>query len=254
MPPNPIPIDYVTRAAALWKGGECYEFDQTILNAPLWWVHCVGQASSLSAHVTSLTRLEELGGKMPPEPAGIDACLTRQVPPVYVPGEPVPVTLRVMPPAGTLAYAIEEQAPADCVVNDISDGGEFDGSRRTVRWGPFLDNSPRQLTYEMIPTLAADRTLLLAGVASFDGCSRQIAGTASLAIGFRVQAVAQDTNGFRLKLRGALGRTYVVESSTNLADWVEVGRVIVGDGPSEFIDSDAPRHSMRFYRVRSVAP
>jgi uncharacterized delta-60 repeat protein len=253
-PPNPIRIDYVTRAAALWKVGECYEFDQTILNAPLWWVHCVAHDSSLAVHGASLASLEALCDKMPPELEGADACSTRQAPSVYVPGEPVPVTLRVMPSSRTLAYAIEEQVPEDCVVNEISDGGEFNGARRTVRWGPFLDNSRRELTYQMISNIAADRTLLLAGVASFDGYSRQIAGAASLAAGCRVQTVAQDINGFRLKLRGALGRTYVVESSSNLADWAEVGRVIAVDGLGEFIDLEAPRHSMRFYRVRSVAP
>ena len=37
--PNPIPIGYITRAAALWKGGEVYVKDPNVSSAPLWWVN-----------------------------------------------------------------------------------------------------------------------------------------------------------------------------------------------------------------------
>jgi hypothetical protein len=39
IPPNPIPINYVTRAGALWKGGEQYVFDPSAGPAPAWWVN-----------------------------------------------------------------------------------------------------------------------------------------------------------------------------------------------------------------------
>jgi len=35
-----IPIDYVSRAAALWRLGECLHVDALLLTEPLWWVPC----------------------------------------------------------------------------------------------------------------------------------------------------------------------------------------------------------------------
>lgn len=37
--PNPIPASYVTRAGALWKGGETYIQDQNVSEVPLNWVN-----------------------------------------------------------------------------------------------------------------------------------------------------------------------------------------------------------------------
>ncbi|NJL59432.1 MAG: hypothetical protein HC887_07090 [Desulfobacteraceae bacterium] len=39
IPPNPIPVAYVTRAGALWQGGETYRFDSTAGAAPMCWVN-----------------------------------------------------------------------------------------------------------------------------------------------------------------------------------------------------------------------
>ena len=48
--PNPIPIDYVTRAGALWRGGEFYAFVPTVSNSVLRWVNTnSGSASATSA-------------------------------------------------------------------------------------------------------------------------------------------------------------------------------------------------------------
>ena len=40
--PNPIPIDYVTRAGTLWKNGEAYTIDAKVSGPPLWWVNSSG--------------------------------------------------------------------------------------------------------------------------------------------------------------------------------------------------------------------
>ncbi len=39
--PHPIPLDYLIRAATLYKRGETYRHDPTAGEAPLWWVNAL---------------------------------------------------------------------------------------------------------------------------------------------------------------------------------------------------------------------
>jgi hypothetical protein len=59
------------------------------------------------------------------------------------------------------------------------------------------------------------------------------------------------TNGIlRLQFIGALNRTYQIQASTNLVEWVGLGVFRAqGDGVVELIDADAVKHASRFYRV-----
>jgi uncharacterized delta-60 repeat protein len=249
LPPNPIPIDYVTRAAALWKGGELYEFEPS-LAVPLCWVNCVGQASSLPVHGASLLRLEAFGGKMPPEPAGIGTCSTRQAPPVFVPGEPITVTITTTPSAEAKAYAVEDQFPATWTVSAISDEGELDAMNGKVKWGPFLDSNPRTLSYQVTPPASGSRIAAFTGVASFDGTSVAIGGTWQLRAGCRLTAVSQPRGDrFALTVGGELGRRYVIEASTDLITWTPLAVVTNTLGRVEFSDSARIIHKQQFYRA-----
>ncbi len=136
-PPNPIPMDYVTRAAFLWRGGECYELDLST-NAPLCWVNCeVGNSESTplfeAGHLTAASIVQ------------------RQVAPTYVPGEPLTVTLTASPAPSASAYALEELVPDDCTVSAISHDGELDPVNRRLKWGPFLDHAARTVSYRLLP-------------------------------------------------------------------------------------------------------
>ena len=54
----------------------------------------------------------------------------------------------------------------------------------------------------------------------------------------------------RMEIQDATGKAYIVEASTNPADWQIVGVATANeDGPSEFDDTEAPTHQWRFYRV-----
>lgn len=50
----------------------------------------------------------------------------------------------------------------------------------SIRWGPFLDNAPRDLSYELIPEDEAGRVGFLSGVVSFDGQDAPIRGSSEI--------------------------------------------------------------------------
>ena len=135
LPPNPIPIDYVTRAAALWKGGECYTLDGWETNAPLWWISCPGSTAGMA---------------MPAAPASQTSVGTaiRRLPEFAGPTEPVTVTLELAPSPLTKACAVEEVIPSSVAVANITGNGEWDAASRKIKWGPFLDATSHTVSYQ----------------------------------------------------------------------------------------------------------
>ena len=84
----------------------------------------------------------------------------------YFLGVPFTVTITVNPPTNTLAYAVEDRPPLGFVVSNISDDGVFCPITRKVKWGIFLDNTPRSLTYQVTAQTNAIGLATFAGVAS----------------------------------------------------------------------------------------
>ena len=70
------------------------------------------------------------------------------------------------------------------------------------------------------------------------------------AVRLQIQESLSANGILRLHFVGALNRTYQIQASTNLVDWVGLGAFKAqGDGVVEFIDADAVQHASRFYRV-----
>jgi hypothetical protein len=109
--------------------------------------------------------------------------VTRRLPGNYVPGEPLKVVLDAAPLAPVKAYAIEDQPPKGWSVSNISDGGIFDSEHRKVKFGPFLDNKPRTLTYETTPPAKGWGTQKFTGIASANGVDSPITGDQSVVPG-----------------------------------------------------------------------
>ncbi len=82
------------------------------------------------------------------------------------------VQISIMPPAGTSAWSVEESLSAGAVSIDVNEAGVFDEENGKVKWGPFLDDAPRTLTYHLTGP-AGDVTI--DGTVSFDGSSEPIA-------------------------------------------------------------------------------
>jgi hypothetical protein len=68
-----------------------------------------------------------------------------------------------------------------------------------------------------------------------------------------IASISSKVNGkSHLKIKGVSNRVYVIETSTNMVDWVPVGVATQAeDGSYEFDDTQTPSAGMRFYRVMS---
>jgi regulation of enolase protein 1 (concanavalin A-like superfamily) len=65
-----------------------------------------------------------------------------------------------------------------------------------------------------------------------------------------MKAVALNTNQIALIANGTMGRTYGIESSTNLRDWTRVAITVVNtNGTIAFTNTDAVSYPQRFYRT-----
>jgi uncharacterized delta-60 repeat protein len=234
--PNPIPMSYVTRAAALWRGGESYTVDPGVFVPPLWWT-CTARAALMGADASTPT----------------SGTATRQLPPVFLAGEPVEVAIVVQPVAGTAAYALEESLPSGAQLVGVLDGGTFDARGGKVKWGPFLDSTDRVLRYRVAWIQPEGGTLHFCGTAAFDGHlaatdgGEQIRSTSLLGWGERPE-------GRFLRLSGDLTAVYELQCSEDLAQWTTVERVTNMTGRVEIplpVNHGSPR---LFYRTRQIAP
>ena len=55
---------------------------------------------------------------------------------------------------------------------------------------------------------------------------------------------------FPVQLTGEPARSYQIEGSTNLADWIGLGVVALSNGPAQYRDATATNFDKRFYRAR----
>jgi len=241
LPPNPIPIDYVTRAAALWRGGECYWFDDRT-NAPLWWVPCR----------TGVSPVSELTAQTPTKQgqAGRLSDAECHMPPCFIPGEPLTVTITTQPDGAALAFAVEEAVPTGWTVSTISDGGEFDTVNGKVKWGPFLDAAARAVSYQVTPPTTVGETVSFEGVCSVDGISAAVGGPRQLHVGCRLNVQADAVLGaLRWALTGQAGARFLIEASADLVQWTPLATVTNTTGWVEFTDPDRANFPHRFYRA-----
>jgi hypothetical protein len=175
------------------------------------------------------------------------------MPAVFIPGEPVVVTVSVSPQANPLAFAVEDQPPAGWAISRISDQGEWDATNGKVKWGPFLDNQPRVLSYALTPPVNAATAISFAGRGSFDGTSLATRGVIEMCPGCRLTAHCGATPGqVSLALAGPIGTAFVIDASTDLVNWTPMTIVTNTSASVTFTDPEAGRFSHRFYRVQMV--
>jgi hypothetical protein len=235
--PNPIPVDYVTRSGYIWKNGEQYRFDASVSNAPLWWVttqvgpfalsgvETVAEQTSTSSVVCSLSAL-------------------------FVPDESMTLTFWVAPTTGVSAYAVEDQVPAGWSVSNLNFVGEFDAVNNQIKWGPFFDDVPRQLTCQITPGIQAAGLFSFSGVGSFDGANILISGNRQTQDSCRL-VLARPAPGGRpqLELHGRIGGEYLVEVSTNLLSWTPLLMVTNSSATVRFTDDSPVLSPQQFYRA-----
>ncbi|MGE3310269.1 MAG: Ig-like domain-containing protein [Limisphaerales bacterium] len=77
--------------------------------------------------------------------------LTADVPAFFKPGFPFDIGLESMPAPDTRIHAIELALPDGWSFVSASHGATFDALRRSIKWGPFQDDTSRPLRAEVLP-------------------------------------------------------------------------------------------------------
>jgi hypothetical protein len=207
--PNPIPIDYVTRAGALWKGGEVYEHNLELGALPLAWVN---DGLGLQSVRSSRSRGIKLRSQWSKSRA------VRTLPLSFQPGRTLRIGIQVTPSTGILSYALEETLPQGWRVAEINENGFFDPMGNKVRWGPFFDARPRMLSFSVNPANEAAGAYEFEGIASFDGSRGKVTGSSQTTRRYLSARTIQNGR-FELIVTGAPGDRIRLERSEDLNQW-----------------------------------
>jgi len=135
----------MVRAAFIWRTGECYCW-----SAPqgIWRpTACPAPASGCCDDSSPPGSPGPDGGTLEGPEASAYIRLVRGSD--YSRAQELVIPVTIIPPAGTKAAALELTVPSGWTVGDIRDGGRWDAARRKVKWGPFLDDQSRTVSFEV---------------------------------------------------------------------------------------------------------
>jgi len=173
----------MTRAAYVWRNGECYCWDEGAQNwyptfCPAPDTGCCpsfgrGDVSGAGSAVASIASDKLKGGTRTLDDGRLDR------------GRQLRVSVSIDPAAGTTAVALEMSVPPRWTVVSASDGGVWDDLHRKVKWGPLYGDGARTLTFDVTGFTAQaaapiDRVSSprlpkgFAGTVSFDGVNHAI--------------------------------------------------------------------------------
>jgi hypothetical protein len=240
--------DYVTRAGAIWKGGEVYVFDNDpVTTAPLWWTNPTAEIAHDAKDKTQIAAAPITKVKIAVE---------RSLGSIYKPNQPAPITLSVTPGDNTKAYAVVETPPTGWTVRNLSHEGRWDEANRKIKWGPFFDATARTLTYEAVPGPASNGAADFTGRGSFDGLGQIADGparmwTEGLNSGPRLVFATPSANGLALEIVGDAGRRYEILISSDLIQW-EPWQTVTLDSQGRAQRSVDPAAGSSFLRLRSL--
>jgi len=164
------------RGISLYLQGESYVYDATVSAEAKRWIPAGGgQALKLAAP------LYTADFSLPQE------SVVRTV-------ESNRVVIVITPPAGTVAYGMEESVATGVTVNNISHEGNWDSINRKIKWG-FFDGTVRELSYRVSGPEGTQ--VSLAGTASFDGSEDAVTGQslAAVPLTYQTWAVAKGISG-----------------------------------------------------------
>lgn len=262
--PLVIPISYVTRANLLWKAGESYVFDnEPPTNAPNWWVSAPAQGAALSLASPTGTEESSAEGRLVLSSlsSGKGSTVSKSnemegsVPARYSAGVPFQIKALAQPGSEVKVYAVEDRVPEGVLVREITEGGRWDSVNRKVKWGPYFDSEPRQLAYQVIPLESATGPLVFAGVGSFDGTDIVIPGLRTVGSGIseapRSLTIRQQRREIHLEWTGEPGQTVTIQSSQDLATWLDVDTTIADDhGVVRLVRALSDDAAAVFFRAR----
>ena len=264
MAPTNIPIDYVTQAAFLWKNGERYHLDSGLLalGAPQWWTN-IAAAGPMSVGFDSPKALSTALRPMSLEPqqgtsrnpmgaSKAGGIVMRTLAAVASNKGDLEVILQATPGSGILSYAVEEVVASCQSVNVVSHEGHFDVASGCIRWGPFFDDQPRALSYQIATSDFVNADKPISGTGSFDGLNMPVRYRVQLT---PIAALNADApllrENFSILLQGQPACSYVIEVSSDLVTWNPAAIIYTAkDGRIEFQGQRLPGSARQFYRAR----
>jgi len=178
-------ISGVTRAAYIWRHGECYCWDDANGN---WYPSgCDGAASVCCGGHGASSDNPHAPGKRSSHPDTVSGAIRPIGNDRYGKMSEYEVTVELRAPAGSSAAALELRVAKTWTVTSVSDGGAWDEVHQKVKWGPFFDDRTRTVTmtvripalHERVPGAQRLRPppnpkLSLRGTVSIDGENRTI--------------------------------------------------------------------------------
>ena len=138
-------------------------------------VSFAGEAS-FEGQLATVKGLQQL---FPVPPAS--GIVTRHLPLFFRPGNLVTGVLNVVPEPAITAYGVEENLPAGWRVLTVDSGGTTNSSNR-IKWGPFLDNTQRVLTYTLEVPPGTSDTAVFTGTGSFEQSVVSITGATTIVV------------------------------------------------------------------------
>jgi len=229
--PNPIPMDYVTRAAALWKAGENYR-EAAASGSPRDWINGL---PTVPAAADAL--VVPLAGTAVRSRTISDTPLSTRV------------EIQVLAAPGSRAFAVEETLPEGQAPTDISAGGNWSAGSRTIRWGPFFAGASPTLHYTV------GRWAGARGRVSFDGLSlpvHEAAGRPASGGGRLIGVDPLPDGSVQISLEaGALleGAEFDLEVSGDLSRWSSAGAFAPEQSGGFVKDTGPAGAEVRFYRA-----
>lgn len=242
--PSPIPLDYVTRAGALWRGGERYRFDAAAGGAPLWWVseRSAGKPASMPDLDLEPSELNAALQQLRERQSFVSAVLVRME-------AGVRLQVHAVPGERVSAQALEIHLPPGTTVGELSDGGVYDAAGGIVRWGPFQDGASRRLTAQVNGSVANG------GHAQFSADGQSITVPvvrldASSAADPHIAEVRRLPDGsVQLFVVDATQQGGQLEYSDDLLVWHRIGDLAPGADGQVHDDTDADESQHRYYRA-----
>ncbi len=158
----------VTRAAFIWRNGECYCWDEIALNFV---------PTTCGLGNTCCPGGGGVAAGTPDVPAALDAESAGVARAIRQGGlRKWSVSIEVAPTVGTSAVAAELIVPTGWKVISVGEDGAVDGVNGKIKWGPYFDNATRTLTATI--GLAMERGTTKA-VRELDKTSPSLRGTVS---------------------------------------------------------------------------
>jgi sugar lactone lactonase YvrE len=209
--PNPIPSSYVVKATDLWQKGESYQF---ITNSPAGTLPWTPDPTRAPVGISGLNTNFTLA---------TNSTAVAVMPSNWVAGQTITVQLQIIPATNIVVYGVEETPPADWLPKNVSDNGRWDALTGKIKWGPFYDAIPRNMTYALTPPVGGTNMVFWGGIACFDRTGLIIGGVRQMEYLVPPRLEIQDSGpelGLSLLLYGGIGQIYQMQWATNLTDWV----------------------------------